>query len=263
MKLAISTNTYHGFSLDTAIEGIIKTSIRNVELLAVKGWTEHVLPDMEKGKLIEIKENLKAKGINVVAVDGHANMITEAGMKSLYAGIELAHQFNAEWFVSELPQDCMPNSTKEYAQMIDRINELSEQCGKNGINIAFETRGTTYNTGTKIAKVIKESGSRHAYVNYDPANIMFFSDADPYVDLEYCMEYVGLVHLKDKIGGVGVWNFPALGSGEIDLPRILKMLGNTPVVSIDVEFTEKGVESVDIVHKALVESCEYIHSFGY
>ena len=41
-RLAVSTNTYHSYSLEEALEGIAAAGFRSVELSSVPGWTEHV-----------------------------------------------------------------------------------------------------------------------------------------------------------------------------------------------------------------------------
>jgi sugar phosphate isomerase/epimerase len=49
------------------------------------------------------------------------------------------------------------------------------------------------------------------------------------------------VHLKDKRGGKGVADFPPLGDGDIDIPRILQTLADAGFdgpVSMEIEFTD-------------------------
>ncbi len=262
MTIAISTNTYHGFSLEDAVEGILRTNIRNIELLAVRGWTEHILPTMDSSRLAAIQDFLKEKGLATVALDGHASLLSDEGIASLHSSVALAERFGANWFVAELQQDC-PRDDKRYPLMLERVKELAADCAKRSMCVAFETRGETYNTGKKVAEVLDEVGADNAYVNYDPANIVFCTGTDPYKDLEACADRIGVVHLKDQIGGIGVWNFPALGTGDIDIPRVLQGLPQNVLVSLDVEFTEKGPENLDAVHDALAQSCRYIEKLGY
>ena len=40
------TNSYHGFTLKQALEGISKAGFKNVELTAVRGWTEHLTSEI-------------------------------------------------------------------------------------------------------------------------------------------------------------------------------------------------------------------------
>ena len=50
--IAVSTNTYHGFSVDQALEGIAAAGFKFVELTAVRGWTEHIMPDLPVKELV-------------------------------------------------------------------------------------------------------------------------------------------------------------------------------------------------------------------
>jgi len=51
-KIAVLTNTYHGFTLDEALNGIAAAGFQYVELAAVRGWTEHVSSDMTEEQLV-------------------------------------------------------------------------------------------------------------------------------------------------------------------------------------------------------------------
>lgn len=41
-RIAVTTNTYHGKSLDEALEGIAAAGFRYVEFAAISGWSEHL-----------------------------------------------------------------------------------------------------------------------------------------------------------------------------------------------------------------------------
>ena len=60
--VSVSTNTYHGFSVDEALEGIARAGFRYVELTAVRGWTEHIMPDQDEAQLLH--QPLPHRGID-------------------------------------------------------------------------------------------------------------------------------------------------------------------------------------------------------
>ena len=42
---AVNTNTYHGFTVDQALEGIAAAGFKNIEIATVRSWTEHIMPE--------------------------------------------------------------------------------------------------------------------------------------------------------------------------------------------------------------------------
>lgn len=262
-RFCINTNTYHGYSLDEALEGISATDIHQIELLSVKGWTEHIMPSMSEEQLKEIKIKIKQKGLIPVVFDGHADMMTKEGLSALYAGIKLAADFGCKWFVTELDHDCHEEDPGSYSQMIKHVENIAEKCTQYNLLLALETRGSTYNTGMKIKNFLDNISAKNVFINYDAANVIYFSGENPYSDLEGCVSKVGIVHLKDKAGASNEWNFPALGEGNLDLVRILNILPNNVIISVDIEFTEKGPKNVDEVHKALILSCDFLKKMGF
>ena len=59
--------------------------------------------------------------------------------------------------------------------------------------------------------LIRKVNHPNVKINYDTGNSLYFADTSPYEVMEALPE-VAHIHLKDKIGGKGVWNFPPIGS---------------------------------------------------
>ena len=103
-------------------------------------------------------------------------------------------------------------------------------------------------------------------INYDTANVIFYGNVDPAEDLAACVQDVGYVHLKDKGGERTVWDFPALGQGWVDFPRIFEVLrasGNESPLSVEIEFTQAGARDVHEVDEAMRASAAYLVSQGF
>ena len=84
-------------------------------------------------------------------------------------------------------------------------------------------------------------------------------------DLPHALPWVALSHLKDKIGGRRVWNFPALGSGHVNFARVLRMFqraGYTGPYSVEVEFKGHPWPPLAVVNRALARSYKYLNRFG-
>ena len=116
-----------------------------------------------------------------------------------------------------------------------------------------------------MAELIRKVAHPAVRINYDTANGLYYEDVPPYEDLEGCLDLVGAVHLKDNYGGKGVWNFPALGDGEIDLKRVLSTL-NTPkikLVTVEIEYTPAGPGSIAYADETVKKSYEFLKKEGY
>ena len=96
--------------------------------------------------------------------------------------------------------------------------------------------------------------------------LIAYGNADIEEDLTNSIDKVEYVHLKDKKGPGKVWNFPALGEGDIDLPMVFEMFKdheNFSPMSIEIEFTDKGPENLEEVNQAVKTSYSYLKSYGF
>src|ERR671918_123997 len=76
-RLAASTNTYHSYSLEEALDGIARAGFRSVELTSVPGWTEHLSRDADEGvtefrKALDLARKLGITKITT-STGGHAD----------------------------------------------------------------------------------------------------------------------------------------------------------------------------------------------
>ena len=72
-RLAASTNSYHSYSLEEALDGIARAGFRSVELTSVPGWTEHV--DVHRDPA-EVRAQLARYGLEALSISGHSDLTT-------------------------------------------------------------------------------------------------------------------------------------------------------------------------------------------
>jgi sugar phosphate isomerase/epimerase len=108
-------------------------------------------------------------------------------------------------------------------------------------------------------------------INYDAANVRYYTGQDPVADLESCeadlTEHLIHVHVKDHAGGRGEWNFPPLGEGHVDftgLVRSFRRLGFAGPYSLEIEFL--GPDSTDptpeIIDDGVARSYRFMRDLG-
>lgn len=263
--VAVNSNTYHGFSLEEAIAGIRAAGFHFIELTATQGWTEHVFRTMPFDRLVEIKDSLKQAGLAPFSMSGHTNLMDPERMGDFIANIHLAHFFGCDYIVSSVGeahiQDRAVASLEDVVENIRQMLPVLEECG---LTLVLENHGE-HSTGQVIKSIVEQVGSPRVKVNYDTANVIFYAGIDPTVDLATCIDQVAHLHIKDKAGAQREWNFPALGQGTVNFPRILAMLdeaGNASPLSIEIEFTQAGPGGLDEVNRAVAESARYLQGLG-
>jgi L-ribulose-5-phosphate 3-epimerase len=124
---------------------------------------------------------------------------------------------------------------------VRNVNAVAEEAEAAGIRLCIETDSNLLPTAKVGIDILERIDNPWVGINYDPGNVIYYTEAVPEEDIELALPYLGHVHLKDKRGGKGVADFPPLGDGDIDIPRILRTLdaaGYAGPVSMEIEFTD-------------------------
>ncbi len=261
-KVAVSTNTYHGFSLDEALKGIADAGFKYVELTGVVGWTEHVHWNMSDAQIKEVLDKVSGYGLEAIALSGHSNILDESGLGQFLKNIDLASKLGCSYIISATGETHGDESEiEDESVVLSALKPILEKCEEKGLILALETHGNIFNTGKKMAEIVKKAGSKSVGINYDTANVIFYGRVQPYGDLKESVESVNFFHLKDKAGKVDEWNFPAVGKGDLDFKEIfstLEQAGYKGPLSVEIEFTPDGPGPVENVHKAVKDSFQTI-----
>ena len=261
-QFAVSTNTYHGFSLDDALEGIANAGFKYVELTGVSGWTEHVNQQMNDDEINAVKEKLAQKGLTAIALSGHCNIIADDGVEAFLKNIELAARLGCKFIVTGTGET---HGDKEVVEdesiLVNALKTITQKCEELGVCVVLETHGNNYNTGQTMYDLVKQVGSDYIGINYDTANVIFYGKVRPEDDIVNGISKLKFVHLKDKSGADDEWNFPAIGKGYLDFPKIFSLLKEHHYegpISVEIEFTPNGPGSLEHVHQAVKDSFEHL-----
>lgn len=269
--IAVHTNSYHGFSVDQALEGIAAAGFRYIELAAVRGWTEHVMPEMPEEELCRIEKKIKDLGLSVVGLSGHCNLMDAERLEDFKANIKLAHRLGAKYIVSSTGEAHFgKDETFADDVLIANIKALLPLLEECDLTLVLETHGE-YGTGMSLYKIAQGVGSARVGVCYDTANVVFYGGVRPEEEIRQCMDGVKYLHLKDKIGYDNVWNFPTVGSGELKLLDVIAYTnehGFYGPYSIEVEYTadftmrDKVDGDLAYVNGEIQKSFDFLHTNG-
>lgn len=266
-RLSASTNSYHTYSLEEALSGIAGAGFTSVELTSVPGWTEHVLRDADDAHLAEVQAMLDRHGLTAVSFSGHSDLTSDDGVEQFRKSLGIARRLGlTKVTTSTGGHDASSEGglDQQRSEFLKRIGPLCDEAAKDGISICFETHGGLLATGAIAADLMRQINKPNVGINYDPGNVVFYGNTRPETDIAAAAPLVTHMHIKDQIGGAGVWNFPQIGTGEIDYHPIfaeLDRVGFDGPCSIEIEFQGEPWPSLDKVNEAMAASYQYVRQF--
>lgn len=266
-RLAVSTNSYHSYTLEDALAGIAAAGYSSVELSSVPGWTEHILRDSSNADLDRVKQQLVEFGLDAISMSGHSDLASDDGIASFRKALRIAKYLNIPYVTTSTGghDDSSSGSVEDQRrEFLTRFGPLADEAAASGINICLETHGWLFSTSAKTAELIQAIGKSNVGINYDTANVIFYGDVRPETDILAAAKYVTHLHLKDKASGDHDWDFPAIGTGNVDFAPIFTALddvGFVGPVSVELEFQGEPWPPLDEVEAALATSFTFIRGY--
>lgn len=266
-RLTYCTNSHHSYTLEESLAGAAAAGYKSIELTSVPGWTEHVRRDATDEELAHVKDLLKKHGLTAVSFAGHSDMASDAGVAEFRKALDVAHKLGIPYVTTSTDgHDASSAGTldEQRVAFMSCIRPLCDEAAEKGITICLETHGGLVANGAISAELIKLIDKPNIGINYDPGNVIFYGATDPTTDIVAAAPYVKHVHAKDSIGGPGVWNFPAAGTGEVNFDAIfaaLDAVGFDGPVSVEIEFTGEPWPPLDEVNAAAKSAYDYLRPF--
>ncbi len=251
------------FTLEQALAGLAEAGFVNVEIGAVKDFLEHLDPDnLGPTEVAGCQALLDQHGLTCVSMSGHAPLHLEIGRRRLTnvlrAGKELGIQV-----LNTFTGDA--STPAEIEAFKTNVRAIADEAADAGIRLCIETDSNLLPTAAIGAKILAEIGHENVGINYDPGNVIYYTGAVPEEDIVLALPHLGHVHLKDQRGGKGKTDFPPLGDGDIDIPRILRTLqgaGYAGPVSMEIEFTDYTWPSYEETVREAIRSKAYWDGLG-
>lgn len=262
-RLAATTTSYEPFSLEEALAGIAASGFRYVELAAIRGIIEHVPLAPDAKALGRVQRLLNHYSLTPVALSAHSNLTTARGLKDAFRALDLCERMGIPILNTAVggPEE----GEEDEAAFLRNIGGLADYAAERDITITLEIHGELTATGRKSGELMEKVNRPNVRINYDTANCEFFGGVRAEEDLPYALPWVALSHLKDKVGGHRVWNFPALGSGHVYFAKLFRMFrrgGYTGPFSVEVEFRGHPWPPLAAVNRAMRKSYQYLNRLG-
>ena len=260
-QLCCTTNCYHPFSLERALEGISTLGIRKVELNAIyiSGHGIHIEPSkMNKDDINGLKDILARYNLKAVSMAGHCNLLDSREVELFKARLKVANELGIK-IVNTGAGEGKGEEARNRALKV--IRDLAKLADDLGITIALETHGHLTGTGILCLEIMEALDLANVRVNYDPANVIFYMGGIPGKDIKSIAKYVVHVHIKDKSSReLYKHDFSPIGEGIIDFKKIfseLDKVGYTGPLSLEVEL-DGNPKTPEIVDEALRKSIGYL-----
>ena len=259
-----STIVFAPYTIDQALEGLAEAGYHACEIGAVKGWFEHIDPDtVSDAEIGRVGRKLADLGITPVSLSGHAQLQTPEGAARFGRAIDIAAALGME-VVNTYTGDATTDEERD-AYFVN-VAELCDRAARHGLKIGMETDSNMLPTAEAGREILDRIDRPDVLgFNYDPGNVVYYTGADPLQDIYFALPRLVHVHLKDKIGGKGIFNFPPPGDGELDLRRLLAILeeaGYSGPISAEVEFDEQGWPGYDACIAAAKRSVANLREMG-
>ena len=255
--LSLVSSTYFNCNVDYALIGAKEAGFKNIDLAYTNNERGHFITEKNIKKNLELCNKY---GINLFAIAAHDCLLKKNGFKDFKNLIDIADFLGIKFITTGSGKI---KTKDDEAKFISDLNKLGHYIDNKNMTICVETAGDWIKNGEVLVRIMNKINSKHIKINYDAANVIFYSYSDPMEDIQFTLPYLGYVHLKEKRGGYKVWDFPALGEGDIDFIKLMDLLKdyNTPF-SVEIEFDGKD-RTLDEINNAVKKSYQFLKTIGF
>ncbi len=290
-RLVCGTVSYRQQSLERALEGIARSGFKAIEVSAISAYCEHVVPEeMAAGDMDRLGRLVERFGLKIASIAGHVDLgwplmgkradvaqfpqlpkdtdIAHGGFVRLRSRIDLASHLGVGIVNTGIGVTADQKEVERFYREFDALLAYAE---KRSVQIGLESHAGLTETAVATLALCRKLGRPNVGLNYDAANVRFYTGTDPVADLESCeKELAGNVvhvHIKDHRGGKGNWDFPPLGEGEVNfrkLAEIFRRIGYRGPFSLEIQFHGPGTTdpTPEFIDEGIAASYRFMHGLG-
>lgn len=289
--LVCGTVTYRQQSLERALEGIAKSGFKAIEVSCISAYCDHIFPEqMTVGEMDRFGKLVERAGLRIASIAGHIDLawplmgkraditqfpqlaknvdVAHEGFLLLRSRVDLADRLGVEIVNTGIG---VTSDQKEVERFYKEFDALLGYAEKRKVKIGLESHAGLTETAVATLALCNKLGRSNVGLNYDAANVRFYTGLDPVADLESCekelRDRIVHVHIKDHRGGEGNWDFPPLGEGEVNFKRlaaIFKRVGYQGPFSLEIQFLGPGTTdpTPEFIDEGIAKSYQFMHNLG-
>lgn len=260
--LVAHANCYHPYSFDEALTGVKEAGYTHIELSAVEGWTPHV--DLAADAPRTVHERVAGFGLSANAIAAHSDLTTPDGVDYAVRAISWAAEYGMTQVTTAIGgHGEVDEDLEEFYRLFAPVARAAEQ---HGVTVALEIHGRLMATGVLARPIVERIDSPWIKVKYDTGNCEYYGGVAAVDDFPSIADVVVNIDAKDHIGGVGVWNFPPPGEGDVDWQRLADVVKATSYdgpLTVEIEFVDQVWPPVEGVTEALrIARATLLNAFG-
>ena len=187
----------------------------------------------------ETQAKLAEHGLKPVVMRGDADLSKDTFVEEITPQLAICKKLDVKYMFLSAKRG---ESPKEVAYA--RLRAAGDAAKAHGVIIAMETHPDLGTNGNVQLETMRAVNHPNVRVNFDTANITYYNkNTSAVAELAKIIDYVATIEFKDHSGEFETWDFPVLGQGVVDFPKIVRMLkdhGYQGPVTIEFEGT-KGI----------------------
>jgi sugar phosphate isomerase/epimerase len=260
-NLGVSTSSYEGHRIETVLENIASLGFKMVEIAAVTGWTEHIVPEeMTHDDFKKVGKLLESHNLTSHSFSGHVDLGKDDSIDRFKRRIDFAD------YIGSPIINTFTTAPENLELFYKNMAVLVEYASRKKIKIGLETHGDLIDRGRESVEIVEKIGNDSVGINYDPGNALFFNKNNISIvdDVSIICESGCLIHVHYKdilFGENDTVTFPGLGKGITDWPGLVKKLksfGYNGPMSLELELNLVG--TFDNIYFDKKRSLEEINS---
>jgi len=246
------------FSCREGVYGTWKEAVEHLPQAGVQALEVGVRPLEE---LKEVAAGVKAAGMVIGTLAGGVDFDKPESVEAYHASLAAAEAAGISLYFTSASGSEHPRP-----YYMERLRELAERAAEHGVVISLETHPPFCQNADDMLATVNAANHPNVKINLDTANIYYYNAGrSSAADLEQVFDHVASLHLKDTDGGFHSGNFPVLGEGIVDFPRIFKALKSANFagpLTLELEGPVVGGKDLAERHAAVVGCMDYLRSIG-
>jgi len=273
-SICCSTTSYGALGARAAIENVREVGLEAIELPiptagARSRYHDEPLLTSESGSndVAELKRLLAVNGVRIAScLITSGNPLDPENLRSILRKLDLMHQLGVPLAVGGAGA---ARDEGERQQLYRHLRQIGDYAAERGIVYCCDTLPGVCLNHRWMLQTMAELDHPHLRINFDPGNLLYYNE-NPTVEVSLAKvcHLVRHVHLKDSMGEMRQWYFPALGyGGAVDFLRIRELLrdvGYDGPCSLCIDgIDEEGALPLEEYQRRIADSLRTLRDCGW